>query len=64
MVLPSVHQTEGGAKDYVAAYCEEWWNEVGNKDDMPTDIAELIASYFEACNERYSITHCWVREGR
>jgi hypothetical protein len=59
----TVHQTDAGAKDYLAAYCREWWSE-SSDDPMPGILDDLIASYFEGSNERWSITQCWVREGK
>jgi hypothetical protein len=59
----TAHQTMQGARDYLAAYCAEWWKDV-NDAPPPSDPGELIFAYFEACSEKRSITCCWVREGR
>jgi len=59
----TVHQTEAGARDYLLAYCQEFWREVSDAP-FPLEEEEGVAEYFQASTDRYSINHCYIRNGR
>ena len=59
----SVHQSEDGARNWLAEYVREWWNDGGWLDDEqpPEDDSEAIDLYFEKVgDEYYSLDQCAV----